>query len=76
MASARREVSLTEPILVPDNSAIERAIALGVRDALRKHALYGVPAAIWRDGKVVHVPAEELLASPALMALDAPPPAR
>lgn len=67
---------MSEPRPIPDNAAIERAVALGVRDALRKHALYGVPAAIWRDGRVVHVPAEELLASPALKALDDPAPPR
>jgi hypothetical protein len=58
----------------PTVEEITRALALGVREALRKHALHGVPAAIWRDGKVVLVPAQELLDSPGFQGLDSPAP--
>jgi hypothetical protein len=30
-----------------------------MRAAIRQHRLAGVPMVIWRDGKVVHLPAEQ-----------------
>ena len=32
----------------------------GVQDALRRHRLLGLPIAVWRDGKVVWIPPEEI----------------
>ena len=37
-------------------AALERA----QRDAIRRHKRGGVPLVIWKDGRVVHVPPEEL----------------
>ena len=34
-----------------------KALKKAVAKALAQHAAAGVPAAIWRDGKVVHLPA-------------------
>lgn len=34
-----------------------RAIREAVSEALKEHKLAGVPAAIWRNGKVVYLPA-------------------
>ena len=33
-----------------------KALKKAVAKALAQHAAAGVPAAIWRDGKVVHLP--------------------
>jgi hypothetical protein len=43
---------------------IDRAIAAGARDAIRRHKQAGVPMVIWRDGKPVWVDAAELEAKP------------
>ena len=40
---------------------VEAAMKRGVRDALRRHKLLGEPIAVWRDGKVVIVPPEEIV---------------
>ncbi|MBI4685273.1 MAG: hypothetical protein HY755_08740 [Nitrospirae bacterium] len=38
------------------------ALAQGVRDALLKHKQAGNPIVIWRDGKIVWLSPEEILA--------------
>ena len=42
--------------------AIDEALRLGVIDAARRHLAAGVPMVIWRDGRIVHVPAADVLA--------------
>ena len=42
--------------------AIDEALRLGVIDAARRHLAAGVPMVIWRDGRIAHVPAAEVLA--------------
>lgn len=52
------------PAEVLELPLLERAtIALkaAVENAIEEHALAGLPMYIWRDGKVVAVPAEEML---------------
>ena len=44
----------TERVLV--DAAMRRAM----REAIRQHRLAGIPMVVWRDGKVVHLPAEQL----------------
>lgn len=39
---------------------MSQALDRATRDAIRRHKQAGVPMSIWRDGKVVLVPAEEL----------------
>jgi len=39
-----------------------RAIQKGVREALREHALLGYPVCVWRDGKVVWLSPDDILA--------------
>ena len=46
---------------INDDAAIERALGLGVRDALRLHKAMGVPIAVARDGRVVWIPPEEIV---------------
>jgi hypothetical protein len=56
--------------LFADRDLITAALNRGAREALMRHARDGHPVATWRDGKVVWVPAEELLAQ---FPDDAPP---
>ena len=46
--------------LLQDGEAIDRAIREGVRAALLRHQKLGQPIVIYRDGKVVHVPPEQI----------------
>jgi len=39
---------------------IDEAMRRGVREAIRQHRLAGVPMVVWRDGKIMHIPAEQL----------------
>lgn len=39
-----------------------RAVRLGVRDALREHALLGRSVAVWRNGQLVDLAPAEILA--------------
>ena len=41
--------------------AVKAAMDQGIRDALLRHKLLGESIAVWRDGKVVIVPAEEIV---------------
>ena len=43
-----------------DHDWVTAAIQRGAREALIKHKAMGVPIAIWQDGKVVLIPAEEI----------------
>ena len=47
--------------LLEDRQAIDRALQRAVRDAVRRHKLLGNPVAIWRDGKVVWIPPEQIV---------------
>lgn len=38
-----------------------RAVRLGVRDALREHALLGRSVAVWRNGRIVDLTPAEIL---------------
>lgn len=48
------------PDLIHDRPLIQKALRGAVQDALRVHKLLGHPIVIWRDGKVVVVPPEEI----------------
>jgi len=57
----------TKPDQVPDVAAIlqddkliDQALQKAAQRAIREHQQEGLPLAMWRDGKVVWVPAEEL----------------
>jgi hypothetical protein len=39
---------------------VKAAFDQGIRDAVRRHKLLGESIAVWRDGKVVIVPPEEI----------------
>ncbi len=38
----------------------EEAFKKAVAEALAEHRLHGIPIAVWRDGKVVRVPPNEI----------------
>ncbi len=46
--------------LMLDGSEIQRAQRRGLRKILERHKRLGNPIVVWRDGKVVWVPAEEI----------------
>jgi hypothetical protein len=43
-----------------EGTPIDEALRRGVREAIRQHRLAGVPMVVWRDGRIVHIPAEQL----------------
>ena len=43
-----------------DGRKIDDAVRSGVREAIRRHQRAGVPVAVWRDGKAVLIPADQL----------------
>jgi hypothetical protein len=48
-----------------DGRAIDRALAAAFRRTVIRHRNAGVPLAVWRDGRVVDVPADEVELPPA-----------
>ena len=38
----------------------EEALRKAVAEAIAEHRRNGIPIAIWRDGKVVHIPADKI----------------
>jgi len=47
-------------ILSSDPTIVVQAVSEAVQDAIRRHKQMGLPMAVWRDGAVVWIPAEEL----------------
>jgi predicted ABC-type ATPase len=47
-----------------DIEAVNRAVARGVREALRRHKLLGESIAVWEDGRVVEIKAEDIVLPP------------
>jgi hypothetical protein len=46
--------------LLRDSKKIQQAIKAAVHEAVRTHKLLGRPIVVWRDGKVVWIPPEEI----------------
>ena len=44
-----------------EGTEIDRAVRNGARSARRRHKLLGIPLVVWEDGRVVHVPPEEIV---------------
>jgi len=57
-ALKRRPLSISE--LFEDGRAIDRALRLGVRDALLRHKLLGQRVATWKNGRVVILEPHEI----------------
>lgn len=47
-------------LIMRDREKISKALAQAVQNALLKHKQAGNPVAVWRDGKVVWIPPEEI----------------
>jgi len=47
--------------LIPDDDRVLRALRLAARDAAILHKAMGVPLVVWEDGRVVHIPPEEIV---------------
>jgi len=45
---------------MPIEIKVEKAMKQAVAKAIAENKRLGIPLVIWRDGKVVHVPPEEL----------------
>jgi hypothetical protein len=43
-----------------DGAAIDGAIKQAVREAVLRHKLLGEPVYVWRDGRVVKIPPEDI----------------
>ena len=59
---ARDGRSPAESVL--DSEPATRAMRAAVRDALLAHKCDGDPIVVWRDGRVVSVPADEIMILP------------
>jgi hypothetical protein len=43
-----------------EGTPIDEGLRRGVREALRRHKKLGHSIVVWRDGRIVHVPPEEI----------------
>lgn len=50
-----------EPVDFEDDAQVDRAMRRAVAEALREHKRKGHSVVIWRDGKVVILPPEEIV---------------
>ena len=50
----------TKRIVLTDR-LVEKALALAAQDAVEAHRRAGVPLAVWRDGKVALISADEVV---------------
>jgi len=55
-----RKAQKTITEIFQDRALIDKALARGVRDALLFHKRIGNPIAVWRDGRVVQIPADQI----------------
>jgi beta-galactosidase GanA len=53
-----KEVKKSSPTLMAYRA--EEALRKAVAEAIAEHRRNGIPIAIWRNGKVVRIPAEEI----------------
>jgi ABC-type proline/glycine betaine transport system ATPase subunit len=65
--SEQIKLTLTNDFAAEHARDIERILRRAVRHALLKHKRLGNPIAVWKDGKVVIVPPEEIVISPELL---------
>lgn len=58
------DIKLTKRLFIDHGKGIERVLQRAVNHALLMHKRLGNPIAIWKDGKVVIVPPEEIVIPP------------
>ena len=49
--------------ILADPTVVERAVSEGVREAVQRHKQMGLPLAVWKNGQVVWITAEEAIAA-------------
>ena len=54
------EKEIDVPEILKDRPRIQRALRDAVQKAIRFHKLMGQPIVVWKDGKVVEIPPEEI----------------
>jgi hypothetical protein len=54
-----KEINIPE--ILKDRPRVQKALRDSVQDAIRIHKLMGVPIVVWRDGKVVEIPPDEIV---------------
>ncbi len=57
--SKDQEINIAE--LLKDRPRVQDALRKAVQRAIRFHKLMGRPIVVWRDGKVVEIPPEEIV---------------
>lgn len=62
--SEQIKLRLTDDFVAAHARDIEKILKRAVNHALLRHKRLGNPIAVWRDGKVVIVPPEEIVISP------------
>ena len=55
---ADQEINIPE--ILKDRQRVEKALHDAVQKAIRFHKLMGRPIIVWKDGKVVKIPPEEI----------------
>ncbi|HEV2829543.1 MAG TPA: hypothetical protein VGW76_18235 [Pyrinomonadaceae bacterium] len=60
----KKQATFSRVNFVEQAEAIEHILQAGVRQALSIHKRLGNSIAIWKDGKVVIIPPEEIVISP------------
>lgn len=60
----RLTVSLDIDKILADTERVTAAVRQAGRDARLKHKQLGVPIVVWRDGKIVEIPPEEIVVEP------------
>lgn len=58
--SVNHEIKLNDNLFIEHGEAIEQVLQRAVRTVLLMHKRLGNPIAIWKDGEVVVVPAEQI----------------
>lgn len=55
---AEKEINIPE--ILKDEPRVQKALRSAVQKAIRFHKLMGRPIIVWKDGKVVEIPPEEI----------------
>ena len=63
----KKHVTFSRINFAEQAEAIERILQAAVRETLSMHKRLGNPIAVWKDGKVVVVPPEEIVIVPELL---------
>ena len=62
MIRKAQELDVSE--ILSDTQRVTEAVRQAGRDARLKHKQLGVPLVVWRDGKVVEIPPDEIVVDP------------